>query len=230
MDKIEASSIAGYVSILLWLIVFIPQLLENYKRKSGDGLSIVFLFVWLLGDIFNLIGIVMEDLMFTMFLLALWYTVADIGLIWQVIYYQQVTLYTKLKQEESSNGSIDMAAKRSAFWINLVGSSVLITVVVISCYAYNSDLFNDSDSTLSGLIGWASAVLYIGSRLPQIIKNWKAQSTEGLSSGMFICALFGNFSFTLSIFLKSTEKPYILQNLPWIVGSLGTIIFDIMVK
>ncbi|CEJ03128.1 hypothetical protein RMCBS344292_17117 [Rhizopus microsporus] len=164
----------------------------------------------------------MEDLMLTMFLLALWYTVADIGLIWQVIYYQQVTLYTKLKQEESSNESTDMAVKKSALWINLVGLSVLITVVVVSCYAYNSDLFNNSNSTLSGLIGWASAVLYIGSRLPQIIKNWKAQSTEGLSSGMFICALFGNFSFTLSIFLKSTEKPYILQNLPWIVGSLAS--------
>lgn len=127
---------------------------------------------------------------------------ADIGLIWQVIYYQQVTLYTKLKQEESSNESIDMAAKKSAFWINIVGSSVLITVVVASCYAYNSDLFNNSNSTLSGLIGWASAVLYIGSRLPQIIKNWKAQSTEGLSSGMFICALFGNFSFTLVSFIN----------------------------
>ena len=42
------------------------QLQENYKRQNGDGLSVTFLIIWLAGDIFNLAGIIMERLMFTM--------------------------------------------------------------------------------------------------------------------------------------------------------------------
>lgn len=42
------------------------QLKENYKRQNGDGLSLTFLLIWLAGDIFNLAGIIMEKLMFTM--------------------------------------------------------------------------------------------------------------------------------------------------------------------
>lgn len=48
------------------LILNIRQLYENYRRKSGDGLSLVFLIIWLIGDIFSMIGVVMEKLMFTM--------------------------------------------------------------------------------------------------------------------------------------------------------------------
>lgn len=42
------------------------QLQENYNRQNGDGLSLTFLIIWLAGDIFNLAGIIMERLMFTM--------------------------------------------------------------------------------------------------------------------------------------------------------------------
>jgi hypothetical protein len=33
-----------------------PQLIANYKAKSADGLSMGFLFIWLLGDVANLLG------------------------------------------------------------------------------------------------------------------------------------------------------------------------------
>jgi hypothetical protein len=42
------------------------QLWENYKRKNGDGLSFSFLVIWLAGDVFNLIGVIMQDLLVTM--------------------------------------------------------------------------------------------------------------------------------------------------------------------
>ncbi|CEI97591.1 Putative FAFR605Cp [Rhizopus microsporus] len=66
MDPSLASSITGYLSILCWLIVFTPQLWENYRRKSGDGLSMTFLVIWLAGDVFNLLGVIMQDLLVTM--------------------------------------------------------------------------------------------------------------------------------------------------------------------
>lgn len=34
----------------------LPQLVTNYKAQSADGLSMGFLFIWLLGDITNLAG------------------------------------------------------------------------------------------------------------------------------------------------------------------------------
>ena len=39
---------------------------ENYRRKSGDGLSMTFLVIWLAGDVFNLLGVIMQDLLVTM--------------------------------------------------------------------------------------------------------------------------------------------------------------------
>lgn len=138
------------------------------------------------------------------FLLTLWYTVADVCLIWQVIYYEKVTHYQKLKQDED-----EQIAAGTVFWINLIGSIIIIALITFSfCLYYFKSFSIDPSVWYSGLsqwMGWTSTMFYIGSRLPQIIKNWKQQSTEGLSSGMFICTLLGNLLSTLvrfSFFLK----------------------------
>jgi len=49
----------------LW-VVSIRQLWENYKRKSGESLSLTFLYIWLAGDIFNVLGATMDNLLLTM--------------------------------------------------------------------------------------------------------------------------------------------------------------------
>ncbi|KAG2233131.1 hypothetical protein INT48_001624 [Thamnidium elegans] len=206
-----------------------PQLKENYKRQNGDGLSLTFLIIWLAGDLFNLAGIIMEKLMF---LLALWYTMADICLIWQVIYYKQTVTPNEPEMISLAMETVVERPKESALWINIIGFTTLIFTTLISVYAYMmvpNDAHDDSIRLMPQIMGWSSAILYVGSRLPQIIKNWRQQSTDGLSPGMFICAVFGNLFFTLSIFLKSTEPRYIIVNLSWIIGSLGTVIFDLMI-
>jgi hypothetical protein len=45
---------------------------ENYTRKSGEGLSLVFVIIWLLGDILNLVGGIMAGLIPTVILLAIY--------------------------------------------------------------------------------------------------------------------------------------------------------------
>ncbi|KAI9243320.1 PQ loop repeat-domain-containing protein [Helicostylum pulchrum] len=208
------------------------QLKENYKRQNGDGLSLTFLIIWLAGDLFNLAGIIMEKLMVTMFLLALWYTMADICLIWQVIYYKQTVTPNEPEMISLAMETVVERPKESVLWINIIGFITLISTTLISVYAYTvvpNDARDDSIRLMPQIMGWSSAILYVGSRLPQIIKNWRQQSTDGLSPGMFICAIFGNVFFTLSIFLKSTEPRYITVNLSWIIGSLGTVIFDFMI-
>lgn len=53
--------------------------------------------------------------------------------------------------------------------------------------------------TAGSILSWISTLLYLGSRLPQIYKNWSRQSTAGLSPGLFVAAFFGNMFYSTSI-------------------------------
>ncbi|CAO3607040.1 unnamed protein product [Cunninghamella blakesleeana] len=268
IDLELASNLTGYLSIICWIIVFIPQLWENYVRKSGDGISMTFLTIWLAGDIFNLAGVILQDLLPTMFLLALWYTVADLGLIWQVIYYQrlpekpfndeEVSLmndghsssnnYNTIKSQQQQKESKVYHHEKMTLWFNIISAITILLVFIVSCISYGWNHYYHHDHHHSPshdhdgqeenlnemlwfpqLLGYISCVLYIGSRIPQIVQNYRKKSTEGLSLGMFLCALFGNIFFTMSIFLRSTDPEYLLINLSWIAGSCGTLVFDFII-
>lgn len=83
----NVSGMFGSISIACWVIVFVPQIYENFYRKSAEGLSLLFVVLWLAGDVFNLLGAVMQHLLPTMVLLAAYYTVADIILWAQCLWY-----------------------------------------------------------------------------------------------------------------------------------------------
>lgn len=76
--------------------MFSPQILENFRRRSSDGVSLQFLVVWLLGDIFNVVGAILQGVMPTMIILAIYFTVADIVLLVQCFYYRSFTWKEKV--------------------------------------------------------------------------------------------------------------------------------------
>ena len=49
------------------------------------------------------------------------------------------------------------------------------------------------------ILSWCSTFLYLGSRLPQLYKNWKLQSTAGLSPLLFFAAFCGNLFYSTSL-------------------------------
>lgn len=49
------------------------------------------------------------------------------------------------------------------------------------------------------ILSWSSTLLYLGSRLPQLYKNWTRQSTAGLSPLLFFAAFCGNFFYSTSL-------------------------------
>ncbi|KAK3691519.1 hypothetical protein LTR37_018596 [Vermiconidia calcicola] len=49
------------------------------------------------------------------------------------------------------------------------------------------------------ILSWMSTVLYLGSRLPQLIKNWQRKSTAGLSPLLFAAAFCGNLFYSLAL-------------------------------
>lgn len=90
------------------------------------------------------------------------------------------------------------------------------------------------------IFGYLCAVLYLGSRLPQILLNYRRKSTEGVSMLFFLFACIGNLTYVLSIVAfdpKCQGKcakgeaaqvygKYILVNASWLAGSLGTLFLD----
>jgi solute carrier family 66 (lysosomal lysine-arginine transporter), member 1 len=92
------------------------------------------------------------------------------------------------------------------------------------------------------IFGYLCAVLYLGSRLPQILLNWRRKSTEGVSMLFFLFACLGNLTYVLSIIAYDPKcqhnecapgeaaqiyGQYILVNTSWLVGSLGTLFLDL---
>ncbi|KAF8935940.1 hypothetical protein BGZ52_008719 [Haplosporangium bisporale] len=360
------SNLAGSASILCWFIVFTPQFWVNYKRQSGESLSLVFLYIWLAGDIMNLIGALMMNLLLTMRILAWYYAIADIALILQIYYYRRTSVkgsfesvithapeavahhnhgehaglisgssgpnYSSISPSEHVHENehdrvihkAAMAANATAAHYDdhhtiptsghrqrrpsshstlttgsghyrskiarrrkMVRKTLLIVfpIVIIGFFLWayhdwlqctigrgdneegndcgrgggrgklppsprpptsDDEILNimtgkknkapqspptEDDSgflktTLPLLLGWGSAILYLGSRGPQIYKNWRLKSCEGLSVMMFVFSVFGNVFYVASIFLYSLDLDYLIKNLPWWLGSGGTLIFD----
>jgi solute carrier family 66 (lysosomal lysine-arginine transporter), member 1 len=79
------------------------------------------------------------------------------------------------------------------------------------------------------ILGYISAILYLSARIPQIILNYKLKSTDGLSLLFFMFSTLGNISFAASILFAMTDMDYLLLNLPWLIGSAGTVVFDFIV-
>lgn len=55
--------------------------------------------------------------------------------------------------------------------------------------------------------------------------TWNA----GLSLLFFILSLLGNLTYGAGILFHSTESAYVLKNLPWLIGSLGTMVEDVTI-
>lgn len=240
-DNKALSEVSGYISIACWIVVSIPQLYENYRRKSSDSVSLSFLYIWLAGDLLNLTGSILQDLLPTAIYLAAYYVLSDLVIILQVYYYRRKITF---EDEEStpllSDPQTSEKSNLNQIWGNLIG---LIGVCLTGAIAYyfssspqtaspSSTLIQDDINVqqhmelLPQIFGWSSAILYLGSRIPQIIQNYKSKSTEGLSLGMFCFSVLGNIAFCSSLLSYSAEYEYLLVNLPWLIGSGGTLIFD----
>lgn len=79
---------------------------------------------------------------------------------------------------------------------------------------------------LGTALGYAMVVVYLSSRLPQIHKNWVRKSAEGLSLSMFLLAGTANVCTSLSIVLRSESWQSFIVQLPWFLGSIGTVGLD----
>ncbi|KAG6135747.1 hypothetical protein E4U38_001698 [Claviceps purpurea] len=94
-------------------------------------------------------------------------------------------------------------------------------------------------------LGYVSAILYLCARIPQILKNYREKSCEGMDADdsykltwsdehlclglsllFFMLSLTGNLTYGLSLLAYSQQKEYLITAVPWLLGSLGTMVED----
>jgi hypothetical protein len=61
------------------------------------------------------------------------------------------------------------------------------------------------------------------------IIKYQRKSVEGISVWLFLFAVCGNLSYCTSIFLKSIDPAYVLDQLAFLLGSGGTLAFDMAI-
>ncbi|CCC10540.1 hypothetical protein SMACR_06711 [Sordaria macrospora] len=317
LDVEAISGILGSISIACWVVVFSPQIIENFRRSSADGLSIQFIIIWLTGDVFNILGAVLQGVLPTMLILAIYYTIADVVLLAQCFYYRGHHLgaaggdlgpYDGTRERRGSNWShlspvvplIDPAdleadilhqprrgngnnrsrptnagpTKLQSLLFNLFAILMVCAAGVMGWFLSreyypqqqqqpSTELPSpgsgsgpkDGSGSASGgrvefslwgqIYGYLSAVLYLGSRLPQLLLNFRRKSTEGVSMLFFLFACLGNLTYVLSILAYDGSAEcaagpgdcdngeegriywrYVLVNMSWLAGSAGTLFLD----
>lgn len=257
LDAHGVSGLTGSISICCWIVVFTPQILENVKRKSGDGLSLAFLAIWLAGDLANLIGGIFQQVLPTMLILAVYYTMADVVLILQVYYYRFSKARRASLLQVGEGGwsashlspatplldppkpSEEQAMREIAPWKGYLYNTLAIVVVcLIGTVAWvmtppstkHSGHQKKVEIDVAGQVfGWLCAALYLGSRLPQLVLNFRRKSCEGVSLLFFLFACIGNVTFCMSILAWSLEKTYLIANMSWLVGAFGTLLLDFVI-
>lgn len=321
LNNENLSGLMGSISIACWVIVFVPQIYENFYRSSAEGLSLLFVVLWLAGDVFNLVGAMMQHLLMTMIILAAYYTIADIILLIQCLWYdrnvdpmlsvdeindidpihfspatpinenvlqdvfneQQPLLvrrgshssaYNSLQQhvtEEQTTQQGDVEEEELVESLdkgNYLSDIMIVSLVILAGFVswyipYCNRYYNNSNSNptsqtftitsrfsmvshhhrqphdntdddievniLAQFFGYLSALLYLGSRIPQILLNFQRKSCEGISFLFFLFACLGNTTFITSVMAISLDPKYLLVNASWLIGSSGTLIMDFII-
>jgi hypothetical protein len=219
-----------------------------------------FIIVWLLGDVFNILGAVLQGVLPTMIILAIYYTIADLVLLCQCFYYRGFTWRDEVvpptkKAQPRRAGEPDertgllssplVRERRGSDWSNLSPAVPMITEPAVPLPPRQPSVLQTvAWNTVAVLMifGYLCAVLYLGSRLPQLLLNWRRKSTEGVSMLFFLFACLGNLTYVLSIFAYDPKcagdkcEPgeaaqiygqYILVNASWLAGSAGTLLLDL---
>ncbi|KAH8591041.1 PQ loop repeat-domain-containing protein [Bisporella sp. PMI_857] len=311
LDIAAISGICGSISIACWIVVFSPQIIENFRRSSADGLSLQFIIVWLAGDVFNILGAVLQGVLPTMIILAIYYTIADIVLLGQCFYYRGFTWKDEvippkvsstvgepnertgllaangIRDQRRSSTLSDTAhhlspvvplleapkpsdppaianqkptTRAQVVLFNLFTVLMVCAAGVLGWYVSNrsqggqqhskhpSSHSSELEFSLWGQIfGWFCAVLYLGSRIPQLLLNYRRKSTDGISVLFILFACIGNLTYVLSIFAYEPYcvgkhghcaqgeaarlyGRYMLVNASWLAGSLGTLFLDIAIS
>lgn len=194
-----------------------------------------FLGLWFAGDLLSLLSNLLNpDVLKFQILLSLFFVCNDIILCTQYYLFQPRGVDThstyELEDHDACRTHTSGHATEGTTHKILHAGALAATTLMVSAQG----LDNRSVSTKNAwgqLLAWACACIYISSRCPQVWKNYKRKSVDGVSPLLFGSALLGNLTFTSSLFLKcnvgDSRHQYLIRQMPYMIGSSGTILFDV---
>ena len=84
------SGASGTASLFVWIFAQTPQIYQNFRTKSVEGLSFVFLLQWTLGDLTNLVGAFLTNQLPIQMVIAAYMLLVDVTLCTQyALYYRE---------------------------------------------------------------------------------------------------------------------------------------------
>lgn len=249
------SSISGSVSFFSSFISLFPQIIETFRDKTVEGLSPYFLLAWVAGDITTLSGAILTKQLLFQVVMAAYFLANDLFVCGQYYYYgilYQNRLATtgheskpRITEENEMGATNGRSTKNSAIASALAVASTIGTAealpvkTMIASIIYNKTApatppDSGSDSDVGRVLSWAGAVFYVGARIPQLWKNYKRKSTDGIAPFLFITTLLCNLTYDLNIltsceFIGSTDRKAFISNaLPFLLGASITILLDMI--
>ncbi|KAI8047590.1 PQ loop repeat-domain-containing protein [Gilbertella persicaria] len=249
----------GYLSIFCWLNAQIPQVMKNYKLRSADGLSLYLLYFWLAGDLGNMLSCILNSQLPFQIYLATYFVSTDLILLFQYFYYGKgdlqcseddwkINTFDQLANDEESSALIhentleltktmeDITSVSSKYGsVSNTKTSTMLMGVLLFGWNFGSHpmvsaLSTENPVTFGWTLAWICNSLYLLSRIPQIYKNFKRHSTQGLSLALFFFAVSGNVTYALSILAHPGHTAEtLMQSLPYLFGSLGTLFLDAII-
>ncbi|XP_039613022.1 lysosomal amino acid transporter 1 homolog [Polypterus senegalus] len=222
------SIIIGLISMACFLLAILPQLYESYRNgRADEALSQGFLLCLLGGDLNNFAGCYLTNQLPIQLVTAISYVCMDIIMISQFLYY-------KLQNQKSQKSSVLQWI--CFFWV----ASCIMVAVLLSELLLKLQITNNLNTQMHSIdlmkifgyvCGYISSMFYLGSRFPQLYKNFKRKSTEGTSYYLFALAMMGNGTYGLSLVVKlpGLKEPthlFITKHLAWLIGSFGVLFLD----
>ena len=145
-------------------------------------------------------------------------------------------LHEQLLSDESAPSSYNSTDENKSIMKNLAGA-IAVHAGRANAFANDAMLDNAQLYTLKDSVGlalaWGCTIVYCASRCPQLYKNYKRKSADGILPLLFGAALLGNLTYTLSILTSCSfifgddRSEFFYKELPYILGSSGTILFDL---
>ncbi|KAI0397685.1 PQ-loop-domain-containing protein [Xylariaceae sp. FL0594] len=136
-------------------------------------------------------------------------------------------------EDETPNSSPWLSNALSILAIHIVGTAGWFVSYRVGAWDSSEGSAAPDPNSPAGItgmvLGYASAVCYLCARIPQIVKNYREKSCEGLALLFFCFSLTGNLTYGLSVFSYSQDAGYLIKAAPWLLGSLGTIIEDCII-
>ncbi|KAI7744161.1 hypothetical protein M8C21_020779 [Ambrosia artemisiifolia] len=102
----------GIISLVCWGVAEIPQIITNFRTKSSHGVSLIFLLTWIAGDVFNLVGCLLEPATLpTQYYTAVLYTTSTVILVLQSLYYDHIYAWFNSKTIDAGSPEVEEVKK-----------------------------------------------------------------------------------------------------------------------